>query len=85
VGKVGLAEAWSWGEMDSRTQDGGGEGKGEWGIRRRWRVRVCMMLETWAQGSPRHSSGGIEGRDDQTVRSFHPKWDFGRAFMNMRC
>jgi hypothetical protein len=65
VGEVGLAEAWSWGEMDARTQNRGGQGKGERAIRRRWRVRVRMMLETWAQGSARHSKagqGGMEGR-----------------------
>ena len=65
VGEVGLAEAWSWGEMDARSQNGGGQGKGEWAIWGRWRVRVRMVLETWAQGIARHSKaghGGIEGR-----------------------
>lgn len=58
MGEVGLAEAWSRGEMHTRAEDRGGEGKGERAIRRRWGVRVCVMLETWAQGSPRHSKPG---------------------------
>jgi hypothetical protein len=58
VGEVGLTEAWSWGEMDAGTEDGGGQGKGEWAIRRRWRVRVRMVLETWAQGGARHPKAG---------------------------
>lgn len=62
VGEVGLAEAWSWGEMHTGTEDRGGQGKGERGIQRRWRVRVCVMLETWAQGSPRHSKAGVTVR-----------------------
>jgi hypothetical protein len=61
VSEVGLAEAWSWGEMNSRTQDGGGQGKGERAIRGRWGLRVRMVLETWAQGSPRHSEAGHSG------------------------
>jgi hypothetical protein len=61
VGEVGLAEARSWGEMNTRTQDRGGQGKGERAVRRRWRVRVCMVLETWAQGIPRHSKAGHGG------------------------
>lgn len=63
VGEVGLAEAGSWGEMDARTEDRGGEGKGERAIRGRWRVRVCLMLETWAQGCPRHSKAGRGGAE----------------------
>jgi hypothetical protein len=63
VGEVGLAEAGSWGEMNTRTQDRGGQGKGERAIRGRRRVRVCLMLETWAQGCPRHSKAGRGGAE----------------------
>lgn len=58
---MGLAEAGGGGEVDAGR---GGQGKGERAVRRRGRVRVCAVLETWAQGIPRHSktgSGGIEG------------------------
>jgi hypothetical protein len=58
VGEVGLAEALSWGETDARTQDGGGQGKGERAVRGRRRVRVCVVLETWAQGGARHPKAG---------------------------
>ena len=57
VGEVRLAEARSGREVHASAHDGGAEGKGEGTAGcARWRVKVCAVLETWAQGSsPRHS------------------------------
>lgn len=60
VGEVRLAEARSGREVHASAHDGGAEGKGEGAaVCARWRVKVCAVLETWAQGSsPRHSKWG---------------------------
>ena len=87
MGEVGLAEARSWGEMNTRSEDGRGQGKGERAVRRRrWGVRVCMVvLETWAQGRARHSRGWVGmGRgvgDDQTGQVLSPQEGFWEGFL----
>lgn len=55
VGEVCLAEDRRRGEVHARAKNGRAEREGERAVCGRWWVKVGAVLETWAEGSPRHS------------------------------
>lgn len=52
MGEVCLAEDRRRGEVHA---NGRAKREGEWAVCGRGWVKVCVVLETWAEGSPRHS------------------------------
>jgi len=62
VGEMGLAEALRRREVHAMAERRG-HGKGERAVRWRWWIRVCVVFETWAEGSPRHSKANGEGNE----------------------
>jgi len=56
VREMGLAEALRRREVHARAERRG-QGKGQRAVCWCWRVKVCVVFETWAKGIPRHSSG----------------------------